>query len=119
MPVESYASEKEYLAALESRSALPEGFRCGTAPIRFFPRERAVAEPLAMNLSLIALEEPTASFAGVFTRNRFPGAPVLLGRERLARTSDPRRAREQQDLERLHRRAGARTRRSSSRAWAR
>jgi glutamate N-acetyltransferase / amino-acid N-acetyltransferase len=83
--VETYASEKEYLGDLASRSALPAGFRAATVPIRFFPRERRVAEPLAMNLSLIALDEPTSSFAGVFTRNRFPGAPVLLGRERLSR----------------------------------
>jgi len=83
--VESFTSEKEYLQELASRSALPEGFRAATAAVRFFPRERTLAEPLAMNLSLIALEEATASFAGVFTRNRFPGAPVLLGRERLAR----------------------------------
>lgn len=85
MRVESYASEKEYLDALASRAALPEGFRAATVPLRFRPRERSVAEPLPMNLSLIALEEPTDGFAGVFTRNRFPGAPVLLGRERLAR----------------------------------
>jgi glutamate N-acetyltransferase / amino-acid N-acetyltransferase len=82
--VESYASEKEYLEELASRSALPEGFRAGTASIRFFPRERSLAEPLPMNLSLIALDAGTPSFAGVFTRNRFPGAPVLIGRDRLA-----------------------------------
>ena len=85
MRVETYASEKEYLDDLASRSALPEGFRAAAVPIRFFPRERSVAEPLPMNLSLIALDEPTPAFAGVFTRNRFPGAPVLLGRERLSR----------------------------------
>jgi glutamate N-acetyltransferase/amino-acid N-acetyltransferase len=83
--VESYASEKEYLEDLSSRSALPEGFQCSVANIRFLPRERAAAEPLPMNLALIALNEETPSFAGVFTRNRFPGAPVLIGRQRLAR----------------------------------
>ena len=83
--MESYASEKEYLEDLSSRSALPEGFQCSVANIRFLPRERATAEPLPMNLALIALDEETPSFAGVFTRNRFPGAPVLIGRQRLAR----------------------------------
>jgi glutamate N-acetyltransferase / amino-acid N-acetyltransferase len=82
--VETYASEKEYLQELAARAALPEGFRASVTPLRFHPRERTVTEPLPMNLSLIALEQPTASFAGVFTRNRFPGAPVLLGRDRLA-----------------------------------
>jgi glutamate N-acetyltransferase/amino-acid N-acetyltransferase len=37
-----------------------------------------------MNLSLILLDEETPDFGAVFTRNRFPGAPVLIGRERLA-----------------------------------
>jgi glutamate N-acetyltransferase / amino-acid N-acetyltransferase len=82
--VESYTSEPAYLEALEARSALPEGFRCATQAIRFFPRERSVREPLPMNLSLLALDEPTADFGAVFTRNRFPGAPVLIGRDRLA-----------------------------------
>ncbi len=85
MRVERYASEKDYLDALALRAALPEGFRAAAVPLAFRPRERAVTEPLPMNLSLIALDEPTASFAGVFTRNRFPGAPVLIGRERLGR----------------------------------
>ena len=40
-----------------------------------------------MNLSLILLDSPTADFGAVFTRNRFPGAPVLIGRERLGRAS--------------------------------
>ncbi len=80
-----YSSAAAYLQALESRSALPEGFLCATAGIRFVPAERQVAEPLAMNLSLIALEKETSDFAAVFTRNRFPGAPVLIGRERLGR----------------------------------
>ncbi len=81
--MESYRSAEEYLRFLESRSALPEGFLAATTGIRFTPRERDTAEPLAMNLSLILLEKDTADFAGVFTRNRFPGAPVLMGRERL------------------------------------
>ena len=37
-----------------------------------------------MTLTLIATEKPTADFAAVFTRNAFPGAPVIIGRKRLA-----------------------------------
>lgn len=37
-----------------------------------------------MTLTLIALEKPTADFAAVFTRNALPGAPIILGRQRLA-----------------------------------
>jgi glutamate N-acetyltransferase/amino-acid N-acetyltransferase len=36
-----------------------------------------------MNLTLVALDRPTPDFAGLFTRNAFPGAPVILGRRRL------------------------------------
>jgi glutamate N-acetyltransferase/amino-acid N-acetyltransferase len=36
-----------------------------------------------MTLTLIALEAPTPDFAAVFTRNAFPGAPVVVGRARL------------------------------------
>ncbi len=38
-----------------------------------------------MNLSLILLDQETADFGAVFTRNLYPGAPVLVGRQRLAR----------------------------------
>ena len=40
-----------------------------------------------MRLTLIALDKPTRDFAAVFTRNAFPGAPVIIGRERLKEPS--------------------------------
>ncbi len=40
-----------------------------------------------MTLTLIALDEPTPDFAAVFTRNAFPGAPIKVGRRRLAEPS--------------------------------
>lgn len=36
-----------------------------------------------MTLTLIALDRPTHDFAAVFTKNAFPGAPVVIGRQRL------------------------------------
>jgi glutamate N-acetyltransferase / amino-acid N-acetyltransferase len=87
MPVESYSSESEYLKDLRSRAALPMGFRAAAKGITFFPRERQIAQPLAMNLSLILLDEPTPDFGAVFTRNRFPGTPVIIDRERLGHAS--------------------------------
>ncbi len=36
-----------------------------------------------MNMSLIMLDKPTSKFAGIFTSNKCPGAPVIIGRERL------------------------------------
>lgn len=78
-----YKNESEYLAALESQGTLPAGFRTSTVAFTFFPKERPVQKPLPMKLNLLLLDRPTASFAGVFTRNAFPGAPVILGREML------------------------------------
>jgi glutamate N-acetyltransferase/amino-acid N-acetyltransferase len=82
--VETYESEADYLSQLKARSALPDGFRCAVREIRFSPKERTTQEPLRMNLSLLLLEKETPDFGAVFTRNKFPGAPVLIGRERLA-----------------------------------
>jgi len=74
-----------YLRALEERGALPEGFTAATASLTFTSKVRAKSYP--MNLSLMLLEQPTESFAAVFTRNRFAGAPVLIGRQRLGQRS--------------------------------
>jgi len=83
--VESFTSEADYLKELAGRSVLPEGFRCSTTSLEFYPRERSIEKPLPMSLALILLDQPSPDFAAVFTRNRFPGAPVLIGRKRLAR----------------------------------
>jgi glutamate N-acetyltransferase/amino-acid N-acetyltransferase len=79
-----YNSKEKYIADLEKRSALPEGFLTSTSTIEFYPKEKLVKNPFKMNLSLITADNETPYFAAMFTRNRFPGAPVILGRERLA-----------------------------------
>jgi glutamate N-acetyltransferase/amino-acid N-acetyltransferase len=68
-------------AWLATQAGLPAGFRVGTAALEFVPAE--VPKPARMALTLLALERPTASFAAKFTRNAFPGAPVIVGRRRL------------------------------------
>ncbi len=78
-----FTKEDEYLKFLEEIAVLPEGFKTASVPLKFFPKEKVLEKALSMNLSLIALDEPTRVFAGTFTRNRFAGAPVLVGRERL------------------------------------
>ena len=78
----AFASSAEHRAWLERQSALPAGFRVGTASLDFVPVE--VPKPSRMNLTIIALDRPTTSFALKFTRNAFVGAPVLIGRQRLA-----------------------------------
>ena len=83
MTFPEFHNEAEYLSFLEARSALPAGFRAATSRIAFTPQERPTLEPYRMNLALLCADAPVESFAGVFTRNAFPGAPVILGRERL------------------------------------
>lgn len=78
----TFSSRAEHRAWLASQGALPAGFRVGTARFEFTPRE--APKPAKMTLTLLALEKPTADFAAVFTRNAFPGAPVIVGRKRLS-----------------------------------
>ena len=76
-----FSSRAQHRAWLETQSRLPLGFRVGTARLEFTPVE--VPKPAKMNLTLIAVDEPTPSFAAKFTRNAFPGAPVIVGRARM------------------------------------
>jgi glutamate N-acetyltransferase/amino-acid N-acetyltransferase len=78
----TFASRAEHRAWLAAQARLPKGFRAGTAELEFTPFE--VAKPAKMRLTLIALDRPTEAFGAVFTRNAFPGAPVIVGRARLA-----------------------------------
>ncbi len=80
---ELYKSKEEYLNELEKRGKLPEGFKISVISLEFFPVERPVEKPLPMRMSLLALDEPTDVFGAVFTRNKCPGAPVIIGKERL------------------------------------
>jgi glutamate N-acetyltransferase/amino-acid N-acetyltransferase len=76
----AFASAAEHRAWLAAQAALPEGFRVGTARFEFLPVE--VPKPSRMALTLLALDRPTPAFALKFTRNAFPGAPVVVGRAR-------------------------------------
>jgi len=78
-----YTSKEQYLRFLEQIGQVPEGFKLATLGIRFYPQERPVSSPLAMNLVLIQGERPMEAFGGLFTRNRFPGAPVVVGKKRM------------------------------------
>jgi glutamate N-acetyltransferase/amino-acid N-acetyltransferase len=77
----TFASQAEHRAWLETQAPLPAGFRVGTASFAFTPAE--APKPARMTLTLLALDRPTADFAAVFTRNAFPGAPIIVGRQRL------------------------------------
>jgi glutamate N-acetyltransferase/amino-acid N-acetyltransferase len=68
-------------AWLATQAALPAGFRVGRTRFDFTPRE--APKPAAMTITLIALDRPSPDFAAMFTKNAFPGAPVVIGRSRL------------------------------------
>jgi glutamate N-acetyltransferase/amino-acid N-acetyltransferase len=55
-----------------ARPVFPRGFRCAS--------RNAGLKPSAKDLALF-VSEVDAAAAAVFTRNQFPGAPVILGRE--------------------------------------
>ena len=84
----AFSSKSEHRQWLETQAALPAGFQTGTATFTFTPRE--APKPAKMTLTLVVLDEATRDFAAVFTRNAFPGAPVIVGRQRL--TEDRLRA---------------------------
>jgi glutamate N-acetyltransferase / amino-acid N-acetyltransferase len=78
----TFPSRDAHRAWLAAQAALPQGFRVGTTRFEFTPKE--APKPAKMTLTLIALDAPTPDFAAVFTKNAFPGAPVIVGRRRLA-----------------------------------
>jgi len=80
-----FTSRPEHRAWLAQQAALPLGFRVGTTRFEFMPQE--APKPAKMTITLIALDQPTADFAAVFTRNAFPGAPIIVGRQRLSQPS--------------------------------
>ena len=58
------------------RPVFPRGFRCAS--------RNCGLKPQGNDLALFYSEAPAAA-AAVFTRNRFPGAPVIIGRELIQR----------------------------------
>jgi glutamate N-acetyltransferase/amino-acid N-acetyltransferase len=76
-----FANRDEHRAWLATQAALPAGFRVGCTRFDFTPQE--APKPAKMTLTIIALDRPTAAFAALFTRNAFPGAPIIIGRQRL------------------------------------
>ncbi len=77
-----FTDRAAHRAWLATQQRLPEGFRVGTQRFEFIPVE--VHKPAKMTVNLITLDQPTASFAAMFTKNAFPGAPIVVGRKRLS-----------------------------------
>lgn len=78
----TFPTREAHRAWLATQAVLPRGFRAGTTRFPFTAAETGQAA--TMSMTLLAPERPTPDFAAVFTRNAFPGAPVIIGRRRLA-----------------------------------
>jgi len=80
-----FASKEAYMEFLKGVSGLPKGFATGTASGKFIAKEAPAMGPLPIKGTVIHLTEgPTDNWAAVFTSNKFPGAPVIVGRKRLS-----------------------------------
>lgn len=65
----------------KENATLPAGFEIGTAPVPFWPRELGGEKEFQMQLNVIKLATPSTEYATMFTKNRFPGAPIRIGKE--------------------------------------
>ena len=80
-----FKNKEEYMSFMEGVSGLPKGFATGTAKGTFISQEAPDLGNLPIKGTVIHLTEgPTDNWAAVFTSNKFPGAPIIVGRKRLA-----------------------------------
>ncbi len=87
--MEHYESSADYLAALETRGALPAGFGVAAAATAFEPPERPGKE-LPLRVALLLADRPTPAFAATLTRNALRGAPVQVVADLLDRRAPVR-----------------------------
>jgi len=71
----------------------------GTTRFDFTPRE--APKPAEDDAHADRARARDAAFRAMFTKNAFPGAPIIVGRKRLKETDARCDPREQQNLERL------------------
>lgn len=76
-----FSSADDHLRWLAQQAALPQGWSVATGTCPFTPPESG--KPARTTLTLLVPDTPTPAFAGVFTSNAFPGAPITVGRTRL------------------------------------
>mmetsp|Transcript_11329 Transcript_11329/g.26088 ORF Transcript_11329/g.26088 Transcript_11329/m.26088 type:complete len:549 (-) Transcript_11329:131-1777(-) len=81
-----FASQAAWEDHLATIGALPPGFRVGVTTFDFNPVEMPGATG-TMRVSVILLDKPTKAWAAVFTRNKCPGSPVVVGRALLSARS--------------------------------
>ena len=78
-----YPNSSTYQRRLKKDAVLPAGFEIGVTSLEFVPPERPNGDMQKMNLGIIRMLQPTASFAGTFSKNAFPGWPIVVGRKLL------------------------------------
>lgn len=80
-----FETDDDYLDYMKTVSNLPKGFATGTSDGTFISCEAPGLGNLKIRATVIHLTEgPTDSWAACFTSNKFPGAPIKVGRKRLA-----------------------------------
>ena len=77
----TFSSRSEHRSWLAQQAALPPGWRSGSTSFNFIITE--TGKQASMDVNLLIADAATPAFAAVFSCNAFPGAPVLIGRERL------------------------------------
>ena len=77
----SFSNHFEHRAWLANQAMLPRGWQAGSTRFEFIVAE--TGKTASMDVNLLVADTVTSSFAAVFSRNAFPGAPVIVGRERL------------------------------------
>lgn len=81
----SFSTKEEYTSYLKAAGKLPSGFAVGTATGEFISVEAPAMGKLPIKATVIHLTKgPTDSWAAVFTSNKFPGCPVIVGKSRLS-----------------------------------
>ena len=65
-----FASKEDYINYITEASALPKGFSTGSAVGSFVPEEAPSMGSLPIKATIIHLDEPTDSWAAVFTQNK-------------------------------------------------
>lgn len=76
-----FTNQRDYIEFLRNQAALPKGWSVGAT--RFHFTSPVSNQVLPMNMTIIMSSQPSSSFAAMFTSNLFPGAPVLVGKERM------------------------------------
>jgi len=83
-----FSDQDAYIAHLSKSSALPKGFSVGTASGTFVSSEAPAMGKLPIRATIVYLPEgPVSTWTAVFTKNKLPGAPVKIGKERVSNSN--------------------------------